>query len=329
MAQIVAKKTLAQNVTPSQTADVRPAFILDDLEGGDLFYPESDGEPMAETDFQREPLTYAVSSLRLYFQERADVYVSGNLFIYYEEGNPAAVVAPDVFVVLGVSNHDRRIYKVWVEGKVPDVVIEITSKETYKEDEQKKLALYQRLGVKEYFQYDPTGDYLEPPLKGRWLDENGAYQPMRLSRLPDGVLSLYSYLLNLELHLLEAERLRFFDPDAEAYLLSHEEEQQARLEAEWQANLEKRARQAAEARANEAQQQAKLAQHQANLEKRARQTAETRANEAQQQAQLAQQQANLEKRARQIAEAQLEQLKAELERLRIHPKQEPPVLGEE
>ena len=61
-------------------------------------YPSSDGLPMAESDFQREPLIYAVEALRIYFQGRQDVYVSGNLFIYYEEGNPQAAVAPDVFV---------------------------------------------------------------------------------------------------------------------------------------------------------------------------------------------------------------------------------------
>jgi Uma2 family endonuclease len=267
-----------------------PALIQDDLYEGGVFYPESDGEPMAETDFQREPLAYAVSSLRLRFQERADVYVSGNLFVYYEEGNPAAVVAPDVFVVLGVPKHDRRIYKVWAEGKAPDVVIEITSKKTRTEDEKKKPALYQQLGVKEYFQYDPTGDYLEPPLKGRWLDENGEYQPMSLSRLPGGILSLYSYLLNLELH-LEAGRLRLFDPDAEVYLLSHEEEQQARREAERQARV-------AEQQARLERQARQDAEQQARLERQARQQAETRASEA---------------------EAQIERLKAELERLRASP----------
>ena len=48
-------------------------------------YPSEDGQPMAESDFQREPLTYAVEALGAYFQQRADVYVSGNLFIYYEK----------------------------------------------------------------------------------------------------------------------------------------------------------------------------------------------------------------------------------------------------
>ena len=74
-------------------------------------YPDTDGLPMAESDFQRKPLTYAVEALDIYFQDRTDVYVSGNLFLYYREGDPQAVVAPDVFVVFGAVKRDRPSYK--------------------------------------------------------------------------------------------------------------------------------------------------------------------------------------------------------------------------
>ena len=59
-------------------------------------YPSSDGQPIAETDHQRTPLTYAVEALRHHFRDRPDVYVSGNLFIYYEEGKPHAVVVLEI-----------------------------------------------------------------------------------------------------------------------------------------------------------------------------------------------------------------------------------------
>ena len=93
-------------------------------------YPDSDGQPVAETDFQRKPLWYANDVLARRYRDRDDVYVSANLFVYYEEGNPSAVVAPDVFVVLGASSHDRRSYKLWEEPKAPDFVLEITSRST-------------------------------------------------------------------------------------------------------------------------------------------------------------------------------------------------------
>ena len=84
-----------------------------------IYYPSSDGQPVAESDFQLRPLLYAVTTLRTYFQERADVYVAGDMFIYYEEGNPEAVVAPDVFVVLGTAKRDRSSYMLWQEPKGP------------------------------------------------------------------------------------------------------------------------------------------------------------------------------------------------------------------
>jgi Uma2 family endonuclease len=195
-----------------------------------IFYPDTDGEPMAESDFQRKPLTYLVEALDLYFQERSDVYVSGNLLVHYKEGNPNVSVAPDVFVVFGVPKRDRRVYQVWVEGKGPDVVIEITSRATQERDEIEKPVIYQSLGVKEYFQYDPTGDYLQPALRRRRLDEQGAYRPITESPLLGGGLSLDSPLLRLALR-LEGGQLRLFNPAMGEYLLTHREEAMARREA--------------------------------------------------------------------------------------------------
>lgn len=194
-------------------------------------YPDTDGLPMAESDFQRQYLSYAVEVLRIYFQNHADVYVSGNLFIYYEQGNPKAVVAPDVFVVFGVAKRDRFSYKLWVEeNKAPNFILEITSKSTLSEDQGVKRGLYAFLGVEEYFQYDPTGDYLDPQLKGSRLVE-GNYLPLPATVLPDGSFSLRSEVLKLELR-LQAGSLRFYDPVSGEKLLTHQESEQARAEAE-------------------------------------------------------------------------------------------------
>ncbi len=126
-------------------------------------YPETDGQPMTESDATRAYLIYCISALRLFFQSRPQVYVSGNLFIYYEEGKPQKSILPDVFVVFGVSKRERRSYKTWQEGgKLPSFVLEITSLTTQKQDEEAKPNLYASLGIQEYFQYDPTGDYLKP-----------------------------------------------------------------------------------------------------------------------------------------------------------------------
>ena len=99
---------------------------------------------MAETDFQRIPLWYANDALARYFRDQNDVYVSANMFVYSEEGNPRAVVAPDVFVVLGAPDHKRRSYKVWEDPERPDFVLEITSHSTRSADQGPKRRIYTR-----------------------------------------------------------------------------------------------------------------------------------------------------------------------------------------
>jgi Uma2 family endonuclease len=209
-------------------------------------YPSADGQPMAESDFERKPLTYAVEALDIYFQDRPEVYVSGNLFIYYEEGNPQASIAPDVFVVFGTPKHDRPSYMLWSEPKGPDFVLEITSRRTRREDQETKPATYARLGVQEYWQYDPTGDYLVPALQGFQLVEEH-YEPLPVTVSPEGTRVLHSAVLGLDVS-LEDGRLRFVDPATGQKRLTHQETEQARRAAEERAAQETALHQAAEAR---------------------------------------------------------------------------------
>jgi len=243
------------------------------LKKKDIEYPETDGEPMAESDFQRKPLTYLVESLALHFQNQKQTYVSGNLLIYYEKKNPKASVAPDVFVVFGVPKQDRRTYKIWEEGKSPDVAIEITSRTTRKTDEKKKPKLYRKLGVQEYFQYDPTGDYLQPALRGRMLNEKGRYQKMRAERLKDGTLSITSPLLELQFH-LQADRLRVFDPKSQEYLLTYSEEAKARQLAEKNVLQVQKEKEWLQKEKEFAQQKAEQAQQQTELERQQKESAQ-------------------------------------------------------
>jgi Uma2 family endonuclease len=170
-----------------------------------IHYPETDGKPMGETDVHIDALIYLREALRDYFRDAPQVYVAGNMFLYYEEGNPTACVAPDVFVVQGVDKHERRTYRLWEESQPPAVVFEITSRETRLEDLGTKRAVYAMLGVQEYFVYDPLGEYLRPPLQGYRLHE-GEYQRLP----PAGEEGLTSQVLGLALR-VEAGRLRVVD----------------------------------------------------------------------------------------------------------------------
>ncbi len=188
-----------------------------------LEYPSSDGKPMAENDAQGLTMIYARDVLATRFAEHEDVYVSGDLLIYYQEGNPRVSIAPDVFVVYGVAKRKRPTYLLWEEGKAPDFVLEVASPNTWREDEGAKRRVYERLGVREYCQYDPTGEYLGTRLKGARLAA-GRYETLAAGRSAGGGPTLSSEVLQLELFIDGEGEFRFRDPVTGQVLLSHLEE---------------------------------------------------------------------------------------------------------
>ena len=219
-------------------------------------YPSSDGKPLAENDAQLAAIVYGITVLRTHYAGRGDVYVSGDLLLYYEEGSPRVSVAPDVFVVFGVEDRMRMNYKVWEEGKGPDFVLEVASPGTWREDVGRKRDVYAGLGVREYWLYDPLGEHLKPALQGNRLVD-GEYERQPLLESRDGRLGLCSGTLGLELW-AEGRKMRFRDPETGLNLLSHDEEHDraereaaACQSAEVRAGREAAARRAAEARVAE------------------------------------------------------------------------------
>jgi len=160
---------------------------------------------MAETQVHGQVMIDLIHALERRYADVPDVYVWGNMLLYYVEGDPRACVAPDLFLVKGVNKHVRRTYKIWEEGRAPSLVIEVTSKSTQTEDVQAKKGVYERLGVDEYFLFDPLGEYLRPRLQGYRLAD-GQYQALAPS--VDG--SLPSRETGLDL-VPEGKRLRLRD----------------------------------------------------------------------------------------------------------------------
>ena len=184
-------------------------------------YPVRDGNPMAETPIHRRATVDAAMALHFFFDKRSDVYVGCDMLMYYREGDVNGNVVPDVWVAFGVPKlPERDNWLIWLEGKGPDFVLEITSENTELEDEGRKKRVYEALGVREYWQFDPEGDYLDPILKGRELGPDGKYRDLVLQE-HEGVLCHQS-LLGLEL-CLEEDRLFYFDPERNVRLLTHME----------------------------------------------------------------------------------------------------------
>lgn len=201
----------------------------------DVHYPESDGKPMGETEIHIREIMYLFQALDEHLRNRPDVYVGADMLLYYVEGNPKQVVVPDVFVTLGVPRGQRRIYKLWEEEAPPTLIVEVTSDSTRSEDLSRKKDLYQRLGVQEYFLYDPLQDYLDPALQGFRL-LNGRYQPIPVG--PGGALASETTGATLR---IEERGIRVLDTATGKPILSNEElralqrvtdDRIARLEAE-------------------------------------------------------------------------------------------------
>jgi Uma2 family endonuclease len=197
-------------------------------------YPTSDGKPMAETLIHRDAMIDLIRTLEESYRDDPMAYVSGNMLLFYEEGNRRRHLAPDVFVVRGIPKRLRENYLLWEEGKGPDLVIEVTSKSTRREDQEKKRDLYRDvLGVVEYFLFDPLGEYLKPPLQGYRLVD-GEYAPIEPvdGRLPSLVTGLHLEAAGTALRLYRPDLGRWLPTDAERAKAAEDEVERLRREVE-------------------------------------------------------------------------------------------------
>lgn len=202
-----------------------------------IVYPETDGMPLPDGEYQAPLYIRAVGTLRTFFRGVPGVNVNGDTFIYYVEGNPRRSFSPDCYVVFGLTDvaleslslEGNNTYLLWEVGKAPDFILEIGSPSTAATDMGRKRELYAELGVGEYWRFDATGSefYGEPLVGERLVD--GEYRRLEMRRETDGRVWGHSDALNLELWWTNGD-LRFWDPAAESWLLRREEER-SRAEA--------------------------------------------------------------------------------------------------
>ena len=222
-----------------------------------LVYPDSDGEPMAESGKHVRAILDAIEMIDRILRDVPDAHVCGNMFVYYDEGNPRKVISPDVFMVRGVAKKSLRTYKTWEQQPHLDLVIEFASPSTYANDFTEKKAIYEQiLRVKEYCIYDPYGE-IDPPFVGFRL-VGDRYEEIAFveGRLP---------LETLGVELGERDGvLRLYDPVTETWAgpsREHVDEATARASE-------------AETRASEAETRASEAENRVSEEARARRDAE-------------------------------------------------------
>ncbi|AFZ18976.1 Uma2 family endonuclease [Allocoleopsis franciscana] len=215
-----------------------------------IVYPSADGEPVAETYDHLYAILTTLEVLKQYLVGR-QATVLANQFLYYAQGFPKVRTAPDVMVIFDVAPGGRDNYKTWEEGQVPVVIFEMTSPGTKDQDKTFKKTLYEQLGVQEYWLFDPKGEWIAEKLQGYRLRED-TYTPITDSR---------SEPLKLRLA-VEGKLIGFYREDTGEKLLIPDElvaalnqETQARLLAQTQAEQERQ-------RAEQERQQRELAQQQ-------------------------------------------------------------------
>jgi Uma2 family endonuclease len=222
----------------------------------EIIYPSSDGEPLAETYDHLIAITTTLLIL-LKHLEGQQATVLADQFLYYAQGFPRLRVAPDVMVILGVAPGGRDNYKTWVEGQVPAVIFEMTSPGTRSQDEVEKKKLYESIGVAEYWQFDPRGEWIVEKLRGYRLvgDLERVYMPIVDNR---------SNVLQLQLS-VDQKIIAFHRLDNGVKLLTNDELNIALEQTEQRFETEMVARQQAEQRAEAESQRADLAAQRAEI----------------------------------------------------------------
>ena len=183
-------------------------------------YPDRGVEAM--TPIHRQAMNAVILPLEDRYGDRSDVYIGGDMTMYWQEGDEERWVQPDVFVAFGPSrDRERRVWKSWEEGKFADFVLEVASRGTHRRDQTVKRAIYESQGVTEYWQHDPTGEFLPPLLLGHRLNAKGVYEAIPLEAKPDGTRYGESKVVALHLCLDSEGCLRLYDPATGEFLLTH------------------------------------------------------------------------------------------------------------
>jgi Uma2 family endonuclease len=239
----------------------------------EIYYPDSDGKPMADNTKQFKLIVMIKENLEIWFAAMAHVFVAGDLLWYPIEGDNTTSLAPDAMVVFGAGKGDRGSYQQWKENNIaPQVTFEILSPSNFAPEMEEKRKFYETHGVEEYYSFDP--DRLR--LKG-WMraddrllpipDMNGWISPRLQIRFAqvNGELEIYrpdgrKFLTSIELdHLAQQQALRA----EQQRLIAREEKQRAEREQQ-RADQEQQRAEEQQQRAEEQQQRAEEQQQRAD-----------------------------------------------------------------
>ncbi len=181
-----------------------------------------DPEPRPDGMLQNPHIIHVMQILEDIRGSRPGVFVDTNTIVYYDPTDYNRRFQPDVYAAFDVDAEairQRNGYVIWEVGKPPDFVLEVASESTADNDTGYKRDLYGRVGIPEYWRFDPSEDasLYGQRLVGEYL-EDGVWHPFQMHSDPDGVTWGYSPMLHLNLRGQEG-RLELQDPDTDEILL--------------------------------------------------------------------------------------------------------------
>ena len=221
-------------VVTTTTTTMRPYRKQGEIDYARLDYNPDEPVLKPEAMQQEQPMQEFLGLLASRFTDfgqRPDTFLSSNTILCYDPDDLNVRVSPDVYLAFGVDTHairERKLYLPWEAGKPPDWVLEVASVSTGREDVGRKRAIYARIGVPEYWRFDPRdGAYHGERLAGDRLVVGGRYAPIALTTAPDGILKGYSEVLGLSL-CWDENWPRLYDPATKTYLTNWRQERAER-----------------------------------------------------------------------------------------------------
>ncbi|BAZ15591.1 hypothetical protein NIES4071_74630 [Calothrix sp. NIES-4071] len=216
---------------------VRQVTEFDTNDDDSDFYPESDGERMADTTVHFSWIVKIKEGLEILYAKIPYVFVAGDLLWYPVKGNKEIRRAPDAMVAIGRPKGDRGAYVQHREGNMaPQVVFEIRTPKNTDKEMQSKFDFYQKYGAEEYYVYD----YIKNNLKG-WLRSGSVLQPITdINNWISPHLQIKFVLTPTTLEIYHPNGRKFLTP-VELYKEYKQAEQLALIEQEHQQAEQQRA----------------------------------------------------------------------------------------
>ncbi len=251
------------------TQEKKAPVAYEEIDG--VCYPWAEEETVVQGDWHGWTIVDAMNMVTAAMGNRPDARIYSDVYLYWEEGNPAKRIAPDLFVLPEVDQpgRQRRSVKLWQERSRPIFVLEVLSDSTAHEDLSDKYDFYQdEVGVPEYFTCDPFP--LPVRVRGYRLGEDGYAAIER-----DDAGRVWSEQLQVWFGPGSNGRLRLWNAQGEEILNYAEARQRAEEEAR---RAEEEARRAEE-EARRAEEEARRAEEEA----RRAESAEARIRELEEQ----------------------------------------------